>query len=144
MGQQHIAELEKKAGTSETAAGELELAKALLALDENELEDALQDFARQGGDTGARIARAKQEHDNAQAAAPPTPKAADAGDASTLKDQTIKWLALRDRQQQVLAARLQASAKSTTLLNEHDSLEKLLITSLWKRPRRMGRRTQGP
>jgi small-conductance mechanosensitive channel len=126
VGQQHIAELEKKTGAGETASGELELAKALLALDQNELEDALQDFSRQGGDTGARIERAKQEHDNAQRTAPPPPKAATAVEPSTLQDQTAHWLALRNRGQLVLAARLQAAAKSATLLHEHNSLENLL------------------
>lgn len=126
VGQQRIAELAKKAGSGEASAGEVELAKALLALDENELEDAQQDFARQGGDTGSRLARAKQEHDNAQRAGPPPSKTATAGEPYTLYDQTALWLALRSRQQQVLEARQEASAKSATLLHEHNNLENLL------------------
>jgi small-conductance mechanosensitive channel len=126
VGQQRIADLEKKAGSGEASAGEVELAKALLALDENELEDAQQDFARQGGDSGSRLARAKQEHDNAQRAGPTPAKTVTGGEPYTLYDETALWLALRSRQQQVLEARREASAKSAALLREHNNLENLL------------------
>jgi len=124
-GQQRIEQLTKEAVSSDTAADQLELAKAQLALDEDELEDARQDLVRQGGDQRAELVRAQQEHQNAQRGLPPASNPA-ARNPSTLKDQLMLWLALGDRNTNLNAAREQASAKSKKLLGEHDALENLL------------------
>lgn len=65
-GQSRAAQLTKEAATRESAADQLELLKAQLALDQDEVEDAQQDLARQGGDIHSRLERALQEHDAAQ------------------------------------------------------------------------------
>ena len=103
----------------------LELAKAQLALHENELEDAQQDLARQGGDQHADLDRAFQEHEAAQREAQPAKPVAAIG-TDTLGGQVQLWLALGDRNSQVLAAQQQAVKKLTALEWEHQMLEGML------------------
>lgn len=124
--QQHIAQLTKDAATQEAAAGQQELAKAQLALDEDELEDAQQDLARQGGDEHARLQRALQEHEAAQHQMSQVLRTPNARGTSTLSDQVQAWLALNDRNRQVLAARLEAANAASTIERAHDNLEALL------------------
>src|SRR5690348_12064930 len=107
--QRQIAKWTKAAADNDTAAGQLELAKAQLALDEDELEDAQQDLARQGGDEHATLERALQEHEAAlhQTALPP--KAAATIRTATLNEQIQSWLSLGDKERQLEGARQQAS-----------------------------------
>ena len=63
---ERIAKLEKDAPRAIRRRRQLELAKAQLALDENELEDAQLDLARQGGDERGKLEQAAQEHTAAQ------------------------------------------------------------------------------
>ena len=124
--QERIAKLTPKATSDSAVAQRLELAKAQLALDEDELEDAQQDLARQGGDSQARLQRALQERASAQQGAgqpfkPPQPAA-----LSTLAEQVQAWLSLGSRETQVEVARQQAENKASTLGREHEALEKLL------------------
>src|SRR5579872_3495397 len=85
------------AKSKETAAkmgssDQLELANAQLALDQDELEDAQQDLARQGGDRRARLQQEVQEHEAiAQQAAPKFPQPPPVG---TLREQVGAWFAL--------------------------------------------------
>jgi small-conductance mechanosensitive channel len=120
-----IAKLTKEAAGSSASADRLELAKAQMALDEDELEDAQQDLARQGGDQHADLERALAEHEAAQQQTVPVPKASAAAPTSTLSSQMQVWFSLRDRERQREVARQQAENKAATLEREHDALEKL-------------------
>jgi len=123
-GQARIAKLNKDAAANQTAADEVELAKAKLALDEDELEDAEQDMARQGGDPHSKIERALQEHEGAQHDAQ-QPKVNMAGSPVTLAGQLMSWFSLRDRIRLLEIAREQAATNVAALTRAHDTLEKL-------------------
>ncbi len=124
--QERITKLTKEAAANAASANHLELAKAQAALDEDELEDAQQDLARQGGDQHATLERALQEHEEAQHAAPQAPKVAMAGLTATMSDQIRSWLSLGDRMHQLEAAGEQADNNASKLAREHDALEKLI------------------
>ncbi len=124
--QARIAKLTKEAETKATAADQLDLTQAQLALDQDELEDAQQDLVRQGGNQHAKIEQALQEHEAVQRQAEKAPKPPAPGRTVTLIEQAQLWLALWDRGQQLEAARVQASNNATGLSREHDTLEKLI------------------
>ncbi|HKX00046.1 MAG TPA: mechanosensitive ion channel domain-containing protein [Bryobacteraceae bacterium] len=124
--QRAVAKLTKTAASNDAAADQLQLAKAQLALDEDDLDDAQQDLARQGGDEHARLERALQEHEGAQHQPVPLPKAGAAGNNSTLSGQVRSWISLGDDQREIEAARQQAVNHAASLVREHDALEKLL------------------
>jgi small-conductance mechanosensitive channel len=124
-GQERITKLEKSAATDDQAAGQIEVAKAQLALDQDEFEDAQLDLARQGGDDRARLERAAKEHADAQhepAAVKPTPLSG----TDTLAGQIAAWLELADRQSRVEAAGQQAARRAAALEREHNSLESIV------------------
>jgi small-conductance mechanosensitive channel len=122
--QKRIAQLTNPAASNEEVDAQLQLVKAQMALDQDELEDAQQDLARQGGDEHEKLERALQEHENAQhlQAVPPAP--APPG-TSTLNEQVRYWIALGSRGNQIAAAHQQAAARSASLLREHNGLEAL-------------------
>ena len=123
-GRERVAALAKKASSSEDAAARLELAKAQLALSEDELEDASQDLARQGGDERARLQRALEEHENAQHQQSGTPRFPPApATADTLGRQLQAWFELRALERGLEQARRQAADKAATLERAHDALE---------------------
>jgi small-conductance mechanosensitive channel/peptidoglycan hydrolase CwlO-like protein len=124
--QGRIAQLTKQAAANDAAADKLELTKAQLALDEDELEDAQEDLVRQGGDKHAKLQRALQEHESAQHETAQPPKVSTAGPPATLSEQIRLRLSLEDREGQLQAARQQAAGKASTLERQHDALEKLI------------------
>lgn len=114
--QQRIADLAK------APPDQIDLAKAQLALDQDELEDAQQDLARAGGDPHAAIAQAMQQHEaqthqmgQAQRAAPLP--------STTVNQQLRAWFTLRDRQRQLGADRDRALAHMTALEQQHTALD---------------------
>ncbi len=117
--QDRVAQLTK----SEPEGGAIDLAKAQLALDQDELDDAREDLARQGGDPHASIERALQEHEAAQRIASEPARPADSGSVVTLGGQARLWFTLGDRGRQSEAARQQASTKAAALERQHDGLE---------------------
>ena len=123
--QARIAKLQKIASADDQAAAQLEVAKAQLALDQDELEDAQLDLARQGGDDRARLEQAAREHADAQAQPVPV-KATPAGSTATLAAQFATWLELRDRTDRVDAARQQAARQAATLERDHNRLEAIV------------------
>src|SRR5712692_10554884 len=100
-GQENIAKLTKKAATDEAASDQLDLAKAQLALDQDEVEDAQQDLARQGGDRHAKIQRALDEHEAAQHQTTQPSKVSVAGRTATLSEQFGSWRSLGNRERQL-------------------------------------------
>ena len=79
---------------------QLELAKAQLALDEDELEDARLDLAREGGDERGRLEQAARDHAAAQKDPAPVVRPA-AVRTDTLGDQVVAWWTLTTRRAQV-------------------------------------------
>src|SRR6185503_6491668 len=106
------------------AAPELELAKAQLALDQDELDDAEQDLARQGGDPHSKIERAIQEHEAAQHDSQ-QPKVNMAVLPATLAEQIGSWFSLSGRAGRLEIARQQATATVAALTRAHETSEKL-------------------
>jgi small-conductance mechanosensitive channel len=123
--QARIAKLTQAEAAKGSGDNTVELAKAQLALDEDELEDAQQDLARQGGDQHATLERALQEHEQAQHDAAQPSKAPPAGRTGTMSAHIGAWLSLGDRQRQIDAAREQADNNAARLEREHDALEKI-------------------
>jgi small-conductance mechanosensitive channel len=123
--QARIAKLTKDAGASDQAAGQLELAKAQLGLDEDELEDARLDLARNGGDERGKLEQAAQEHAAAQREPAQAARPA-AVSTATLGAQVLAWWALSDRMAQVQAARQQAANRAAALEREHKTLEAMV------------------
>ncbi len=110
---------------SAAPAGQLDLAKAQLELDQDELDDAHEDLARQGGDQHARIERAIQQHETTEHNAPQQQSEATPAATTTLNDQVRVWFSLRNRQQQVEAAEDQAARHIAELEKQHDALDAL-------------------
>ena len=123
--QARIAKLAKDAETGDQAAAQLELAKAQLALDEDELEDARLDLARQGGDERGKLEQAAREHAEAQREPAPAARSA-AMSTAMLGEQVLAWWALGGRRAQLQAARQQAASKVSALEWEHNVLEAMV------------------
>jgi len=116
---ERVAQLQK----SDPEGEALDLAKAQLALDQDELDDAREDLARQGGDPHASIERALQEHEAAQRIAAQPANTTYTASLETLGGQLRLWIALGDRLADAAAARQQASANAAALERQHDGLE---------------------
>jgi small-conductance mechanosensitive channel len=123
--QAKFAKLEKDAETSESAETQLELARAQMSLDEDEVEDARLDLARQGGDEHERLEQAAREH--AEAQKEPAAVARPAALAmATLGEQAMAWWTLTERRARVWSGRQQAASRMAALEREHATLEALV------------------
>ncbi len=118
-----VAQLTKDAATNEDAAEDLQLANAQRTLDKDELDDAEQDRARQGGDRSVTIERALQQHESDQKAAPPLPKLADISALDTVAEQVRVWFALSGRKRLLRQAQQQALDRAAAVASEHNKLE---------------------
>jgi small-conductance mechanosensitive channel len=121
--QQRVTQLTQEAAKNAAAGDRLELVKAQLALDQDELDDAQQDLQRQGGDEHANLEQALQQHEAVQHAPVPPAKLSAAGPPGTLRGQIQSWLSLGSRQSQVQKARDAADKKAGDLTQEHKGLE---------------------
>ena len=117
-----VAQLTKQ--VSPKGDDELDLVNAQLALDQDELDDAQQDLARQGGDPHAALEQALQEHETVQHQTAQALKGASPSPTATLIEQARTWFALASVNRQVLAAEQQATTQATALARQHDQLEK--------------------
>jgi small-conductance mechanosensitive channel len=115
--QQRIAKLAK------TDDGQVEVAKAQLELDKDELEDAEQDLARQGGDPHAKVQAALQAHEAAQHQQSQAVHFPNPAPTRTLSQQTAAWFELGSHERQLFAAEQQARAEAASLERAHDRLE---------------------
>lgn len=120
--QARLAQLTKAAAAKDSAADQLELAKAQLALDQDELDDAQQDLGRHGGDRRSLIQRELQAHEAAQREPVPMPKLT-VESRATLKDQVQSWIAWNGKCGELAEARRQAAAYASALERQHDALE---------------------
>ena len=103
-----------------------DLAQAQLALDQDELDDAQQDLAREGGDKRARLQRLLQEHEASEKVADQTVKFSTPGATATLSQQLRTWFSLGEYLRQLQAAAQHAAAHAQTLLSQHSTLEQQL------------------
>ena len=104
----------------------LDLAQAHLDLDQDELDDAQEDLAREGGDKRARLQRVLQEHEASDKVADQAVKFSAPGATGTMSEQLRTWLSLREYHRQLEAAAQQADAHAQALLNQHGALERQL------------------
>jgi small-conductance mechanosensitive channel len=122
--QKKAAQLAKEAETSESASDELDVTKAELSLEQDELDDAVEDRAREGGDRHSIIERALEQHESDQKAAVAFPRIVDVSTAGTLYEQVRLWLALGGKQRVLDEARQQALEQAAQLSAAHNALEK--------------------
>ena len=104
---------------------QLDVAKAQLELDQDELDDAKDDLGRTGADPRARIEQLKEQHEAGHNEGQPTAsQAAKASDlnyqAGTLLAQFRAWYGLRNKQIQLAQARQEALDKIQSLSKRHD------------------------
>jgi small-conductance mechanosensitive channel len=133
--QARVASLTPKGAPAATAGGEiegdsLEIAKAQLGLDQDELSDSMEDLARESGDQRVKI----QQELSAREAAMKKYDAQAAGDGgqtavisasryNTLSGQISAWWAQRSRRQLIAQAEQLARADVAALTADHARLE---------------------
>lgn len=100
---------------------QLALAKAQLALDQDELEDAQDDMSRQGDDKETKIREALAEHEAAQHST--QMPAIAAMPLNTLNEQVWSWFALGGRLADLRSAQKTAMYKAGDLMRRHNRLE---------------------
>jgi hypothetical protein len=107
---------------------QLDVAKAQLELDQDELDDAKEDLERAGGNPQAKIQRLMEEHEAGHNTPPPTAPSQPPADytAQSLWPQIQAWLALRKQQVQLTSARNDALRMIESLSHQHDVLSKLI------------------
>ncbi|HTS25683.1 MAG TPA: mechanosensitive ion channel family protein [Bryobacteraceae bacterium] len=105
-------------------AGALDQAQAQLDLDQDELDDAQQDLARQGGDKRAALQRLLQEHEASDKVADQALKFGTPEPTRTMSEQIRAALSLREYQRQLEAAGQSAAAQSLALLDQHNALQR--------------------
>jgi len=132
--QTRIASLSAGAGTRPASAvsngSDLEIAKAQLGLDQNELTDSIDDLARESGDQrvklqqelAARQAAVKQYRDTASKDDGQT-AVASAEQYRTLSQQLSTWRSLRDRKQLIAQAEQLAKADVAALTGDQAALK---------------------
>jgi small-conductance mechanosensitive channel len=98
-----------------------ELAKAQMAVDQDELDEAQEVLTRLGGDRRSKLEQLLRAHEAQDHGAPQ--KFGSVPPMPTLAAQVAAWSHLRDSKARVAAARDQASAKAATLLKTHDQVE---------------------
>ena len=121
-----LTEVESKAvGEKKVSSNdELEIAKAQLELDADEVEDAKQDLMRSGGDPQGRIQAMVQEHEAVlhDTPVPGTGANADAAQKPGLVHRVQQWISLRQRLGKLRRAQADASAAAVALSGKHDAL----------------------
>jgi small-conductance mechanosensitive channel len=107
-------------------SGALDRAQAQLDLDQDELDAANDDLAREGGGKRARLQRLLQEHEASDKIADQVMKFGTLVSTRTMSEQLRQWISLRDYNSQLQAAAQQAALQSQTLLKQHNSLQSQL------------------
>jgi small-conductance mechanosensitive channel len=129
--QANIALLTKKLAAAPEAQKEnlqdqLDVAKAQLELDQDELDDAAEDLEQAGGDPQAKIKRLQAQHeasghDQTQTGSAVNPHEQEY-QAYTLLSVARAWQALREKKQQIEEARQETIQKQQRLNKRHDTL----------------------
>lgn len=119
----------KKGPAAASDNGDLDVAKAQLALDSDELADAQRDLARASGDVSAQIQEELAAHEasmkqyDSQLQSEGQVAVVSARSHGTLAARLSSWFGQRDRRQSILQAQLQAENDVKTLTAEHNALE---------------------
>jgi len=106
---------------------QLDIAKAQLELDQDELDDAKEDLVRTGGNPSAKIQRLQEEHEagHVNPSVPVNPPGSEINyEATSLWPQWKSWLALRNKQWQLISARNDALLNVQILGTKHEVLSK--------------------
>ncbi len=118
------AEAKATGDKKETLGDQLDLAKAELELDQDEVDDAKQDLIRAGGDPEDRIQEMVQEHEAAAhgnaSAIPNTPPPPE---ERGLIHRFQRWSALHQKQLQLWRAKQDSEAAASALTAQHNALE---------------------
>jgi len=105
---------------------QIDVAKAQMDLDQDELDDATGDLAQAGGDPQAKIKRLQQEHEASDHNDAPVGSAANPHEADyqthTLLAVFRAWQALREKQAKLEEAQQEATAKHQRLAQRHETL----------------------
>jgi small-conductance mechanosensitive channel len=104
---------------------QIEVTRAQLELDQDELDDAKEDLLRAGGNPQGKIQRLLQEHEAGHADAPPSAGGGD-GDhkAGNLAPQIQVWLALQTKRTLLAQARQDALDDVPILTRSHDTFDR--------------------
>ncbi|HZQ25513.1 MAG TPA: mechanosensitive ion channel domain-containing protein [Terriglobales bacterium] len=109
---------------------QIDVSKAELELDQDELDDAKADLARAGGDSRDRIQRLMEQHESTQHQGDSTRAEASTGSdrasGPNLLAEVRALFILRDKQQRLKSAQQDALAAAADLSRTHDALESRL------------------
>jgi small-conductance mechanosensitive channel len=132
-----LTEAEAKAtGAKKEALGDqLDLAKAEVELDQDEVDDAKQDLIRTGGDPEDRIQQMEKEHEAAtHGSGSAIPNAAAPAIGFGLLRLSQQWLALHQNQLQLWGAKHSAESGAALLTAQHNILEARLDAAKGESP----------
>ena len=130
--QQNIARLTKSLAVAsekqkDNLQDQIDVAKAQLELDQDELDDASEDLERAGGDPQAKIQRLQAEHEEGDHNASPAGSAVNPHEhdyqSHNLLSVVRAWQALRDKTAQLQQAKDETSQKQQRLAKRHVTLE---------------------
>jgi small-conductance mechanosensitive channel len=99
-------------------------AQAQLTLDQDELDDANQDLARESGDKRARLQRLLREHEASDKVADQSLRFGTLASTGTMSEQFRVWLSLGEYNRQLQAAGQQSGFEAQTLLDQHAALQR--------------------
>src|SRR5579859_3848732 len=117
------ADKKRVADLANDTSGALDRAQAQVDLDQDELDDATDTLARQGGDKRARLQRLLQEHEASDKIADQTLKFGALPSTGTMSDQLRAWSSIGDYYGRLQAAAQKADVESRNLLAQHNSLQ---------------------
>jgi small-conductance mechanosensitive channel len=130
--QQSIALLTRKLATASEAQkdnlqDQIDVAKAQMELDQDELDDATEDLEQAGGDPQAKIKRLQAEHEAGDHNTSPAGSAVNPHEQDyqthTLLSVFRAWQALRDKRAQLSQAKDETNQKQQRLTQRHATLE---------------------
>src|SRR5258705_11246562 len=116
---------EKASGSKKDALGEqLDLAKAQLELDQDEVDEAKQDLIRAGGDPQGRIQTMVEQHEAASHSSDTTHvTVSEPEEARGLIHRVQQWSAWHQKQLQLWAAKHDAESAAASFSSKHAALE---------------------
>lgn len=119
---------QKKAGTADAGADALQVAKAQLGLDNDEIIDAQHDLERASGDQSARIQEELAAHEQAMSKYDSHAAVGEIATISVARSHTLAsrinaWLNQRQRYELIEQAQQQALDDARALTTEHNALE---------------------
>lgn len=129
--QDKLAELTRKVALApesqkENLQDQIDVIKAQMELDQDELDDASEDLEQAGGDQESKIKRLQADHEAGDHNAAPAGSAVNPHEqeyqAYTLLTVTEAWKALRDKRLQLEQARQEATQKQQRLVQRHAKL----------------------